>query len=267
MTNTKLLVFCFFSIIFLAGCDTEGENTTDTRYITFRVKIDFQANKDDVYRVVFNDQEINLNGNNFSSGNGEISGTLLAYKNDETVPELETEITVQNGTIISLVQMPDSPISLALSGADEEDPATRNGIKMRFFYALEELGSSAKFVFCMTDGGGDMSQWDEIATINLEKGKFSPYIEFDLAKYYTPQSAAAGEYHDPIITCDIYNESGELLYTHESLSIWVDYLFDLYEPIDENGTRSGYKFMSSQLAIEGGGYGGFNYVFGIPWEN
>lgn len=266
MTNTKLLAFCFFTIVFLAGCNTEGENTY-AGYTTFQVKIDFQANKDDVYRVVFNDQEINLNGNNFSSGNGEISGTLLAYKNDETVPELETEVTIQNGTIISLVQLPDAPISLASSGVDEKDPATRNGIKIRFFYTLEELGSSAKFIFYMTDGGGDMSQWDEIATINLEKGKFSPYIEFDLAKYYTPQSAAAGEYHDPTITCDIYNESGELLYTHESQAILVDYWFNLYEPTDENGARSGYKFMSSQLDVYEGGYGGFTCAFGTPWGN
>ncbi|WP_394700335.1 hypothetical protein [uncultured Bacteroides sp.] len=264
MTNIKLLAFYFLATFFLGGCDTEGENTY-AGYMAFQVKIDFQANKDDVYKIVFNGENIDLNKATYLSGSGEMSGTLLAYKNDETMPELETEVTVQNGTVISLVQLPDSPISLASTSTDEEDPETRNRIKMRFFYTQEELGSTAKFVFYMTDGGGDMSQWDEIANINLEKGKFSPYIEFDLAKYYTPESVAAGEYHDPIITCDIYNESGELLYTHESLAIWIDWSADLYESADENGARSGYKFMSSQLDISEEGYGGFNLVFGIPW--
>jgi hypothetical protein len=41
MTNTKLLAFCFFTIVFLAGCNTEGENTY-AGYTTFQVKIDFQ---------------------------------------------------------------------------------------------------------------------------------------------------------------------------------------------------------------------------------
>jgi len=266
MKNVNLLVLYSLVLILLAGCDYENKYA-EVGFIKYEIKIDFQADKNNVYKVLFNNENIDLNTDSYLSRDAEASGTLLVYKNDETVPELETEVTIQDGTIISLVQLPDSPISLASSGVDEKDPATRNGIKIRFFYTLEALGSSAKFVFYMTDGGGDMSQWDEIATINLEKGKFSPYIEFDLAKYYTPQSAAAGEYHDPTITCDIYNESGELLYTHESQAILVEYWFDLYEPTDENGARSGYKFMSSQLDVYEGGYGEFTCAFGTPWGN
>lgn len=257
----------------LTACETEGDSIgMEQGYNTLTVKLQFQANKDVAYYAILDGEPmptLDAYGASVILPKSEESVSLKVYAEGSAIPELEETIEMEDGSMtVSLVQLPDSPISIASTGAEEADPATRNRIKIRFFYAQEDLGNSLKINVFGTDGGGDFSTWDEITSFTMEKGKFTDYIEFDMAKYYTSETAAAGEYHDPMYCFDVTDlDSGEKIMDYTTFGLRVDLTWDIYELPDENGARSGYKFMSSEMIIDREyGYGYFQFAFGTPWE-
>lgn len=264
----QLIALWAITLMGLTSCDKEGVLVEEvTGYTTVSAKIDFQADKDRTYKMVVDGNEIKEGEKLFLPRTG---GKVLfeVFRDNETTPELQEEIELENGGIISLVQLPESKISLAGVGStEEEDPKTRNSIKARFFYAQQDFGKSIKVDVFVYDASDFEMKWIPLTSFTVQQGKISDYIEFDLAMFYEPGEGIAGD-HMPTFSCDITNmDNGEKILNHENF-VTIEYQDPMnWMSADENGDRSAYKFATFEL--QDFGYGTFMFmpVFGIHWED
>ncbi|WP_448788301.1 hypothetical protein [Bacteroides graminisolvens] len=252
MKNVKSLILYFF-ILILSGCDTEGEYT-DAGYVSFRVKIEWQADANIDYKMTFDNDTIKQN-TGIIVPREQTSGVLRVYRNDETTPELEKEVTIENG-VISLIQLPGSTISLSPT-VEDEDPSESSRIKVRFFYnGIEGIGNSAKVdIFTSTD----FRTWDSVGSITLEEGKLSSYVELNLNHFFPASTRTA------YFCCDITDlATGVMLAQHTSRAGLITFQTGSSSFDSVTGFKAINKFATCQMAAPTTYR--FNYVFGTAWE-
>lgn len=246
-----VLFFCLISL--LAGCDTEGEYT-DAGYTSFEVKIEWQADADVVYKMTFNNDTIKQK-TGIIVPIEQTSGILRVYRNNETSPELEKEVAIENGVVLSLIQLPGSSISFSPT-VDEKDPSESSRIKVRFFYnGIEGIGNSAKVdIFTSTD----FRTWESIGSTTLEEGKLSSYVELNLNHFF-PSSTKTARF-----CCDITDiETGIMVAQHTSRAGLITFQEGSSSFDSVTGFKAINKFATCQMAPPTTYR--FNYVFGTAW--
>ncbi|WP_071145272.1 hypothetical protein [Bacteroides ihuae] len=250
MKNVKLLILYFF-ILILSGCDTEGEYT-DAGYTSFEVKIEWQADADVVYKMTFNNDTIKQK-TGIIVPIEQTSGILRVYRNNETSPELEKEVAIENGVVLSLIQLPGSAISFSPT-EDEKDPSESSRIKVRFFYnGIEGIGNSAKVdIFTSTD----LRTWDSVGSITLEEGKLSSYVELNLNHFFPASTRSA------YFCCDITDlATGVMVAQHTRRAGLITFGSSSFDSV--TGFKAINKFATCQMAAPSTYR--FDYVFGTAW--
>lgn len=250
------------------------DNEKDYSY--FSVNIPYTSDKDNTYQILYNGQKVaigkNDSGLNFKKNfipASELTGTLQVYKNNETSPVLDQEITIDPGQMINLVQLPNEEIRIDLS--EEEDPANRNSIKVRFLnnnkYMIVDYLRIDVFVTASSNNK-NYAQYDSITSIVAKYNEFSPYVELDLARFYNNSTIT-----DPrlYIAYKLYNEeTGERLLPAPTSSPYYgnnSYIYEtLLEPNDR-GPLSLYKFLTwkfNKYSASSKNYG-LLFVYGTEW--
>lgn len=237
----------------------------------FTINIPYMYDTGNTYRVFYNDQEVTVDEFTYIPVS-ELTGTLQVFKNDENDPVLDEEITIDPGQTINLVQLPDEEIRVDLS--DEEDPANRNSIKVRFLNNKQYMFVDYLRIDVFATSYSNQynySQYDSIASVVAKFNEFSPYVELDLAKYYEDPSVTAPD-GDLFVAWKLYNaETGEQLlpvptsspYYGKFYGIWRE----LVEP-DDRGPRSKYKFITCGFYKITASSKNYNilFVYGTEWD-
>lgn len=160
-------------------------------YITFSASLAIW----DGYRVVLNGQNI-VEGTNYNYiKEKKAKSTLFFYKKGENDPVYSMDVDLKNGDKLAILQLSEDRFDLLSDKGEEEDPPqTENLSKIRFFYSpINELNVPAIEVELISYDQGTISSIDLIApSLIVEKGKFSSYIELDIAKYKDMYGTPAG---------------------------------------------------------------------------
>lgn len=207
------------------------------------------------YKAVFNDQEI-LDGENYIRKEN-TTGNLEFYKEDETAPVYSIEdITVEAGQSLIILQSSETEfVSLEGGNGEEEAPATENLSKVNFFYTPSGALNIDAVKMEMYSLDHDVNEVNLVATVTIEKGKLSPYIELDLAQYQETYGTQS------IFAYSLYNaETNELIE-----DVWNgNTTFNLdAQPEDQFKTK--YKFVTFQVTNAGWGYPP-QFIMGEEWE-
>ncbi len=237
----------------------------------FIVNIPYMYDTGNTYRFFYNDQEVTVDEFEHPKTYipvSELTGTLQVYKNDETNPVLNQEITIDPEQTINLVQLPGEEIRVDLS--DEEDPANRNSIKFRFLHNTRtgffgiDLDSIRVDVFATAYSNQyNYNQYDSIGSVVAKFNIFSPYVELDMATYYEEANPT-----NPIVIVGykLYNAyTGEPVmqttsYNGKNYAIWRE----LVEP-DDRGPRGKYKFLTYKFQKIMANYNTV-FVYGTEWD-
>ena len=262
--------FIFYSLLLLsvvlAGCDVsdtlyKGDTFSDAPYMKFSVKIVFQADTANHYKLItYNDKDISIL---YSVLRNDTNGVLKVYNGAETTPELTTTIKHHSGETISLIQLPGQTVQLYGTEAAAADPITRNRVKVRFFYSADDIATGDSVRMLMLSQAYSVvpsSKYDTVATINIVKNKISPYIELNLAKYWTAgsQKKAVFKY----LLYDYINAQKPTVLSTSKQTLNYD---SNGETTDANGPIINYKLQTLQIRKSGTSYG-TDLVFGDKWE-
>lgn len=151
-------------------------------YITFSASLAIWEG----YRVVLNGQDI-VKGTNYNYiKEKKAKSTLFLYKKGENDPVYSMDVDLKNGDKLTILQISEDKFDLLSDKEEEEDPPqTENLSKIRFFYSpIDKLNVPAIEVELISYDQGTASSIDIITpSLIVEKGKFSSYIELDIAKY------------------------------------------------------------------------------------
>lgn len=244
-------------------------------FVYFSVVIPYTYDQGNTYQVLYNSQEVAVGKDDIGGYKknfipvSELTGTLQVYKNNETSPVLDQEITIDPGQTIHLVQLPGEEIRIDLS--DEEDPANRNSIKVRFLNNNKNMIVDYLRIDVFATAYSNYpnyAQYDSITSIVAKFNEFSPYVELDLARYYGNSSLT---YPNLYIAYKLYNaETEEKLlpaptsspYYGKSTAIWSE----LADP-DDRGPRSRYKFLTWKFNKASASSTNYNiaFVYGTEW--
>lgn len=254
MKNIHLFILFFCFLFLLIGCDKNGESL-DKGYSLFEVNMLWQADASISYKYTLDNDTV--------SGLAYIprdktSGILRVFKNDETTPELEQEVTLQGGSnIIDLVQLPESPVMISPS---ESDPSTAHHVKVRLFYkGIEGWGSSVKVdIYATVDR---VTYTSTGVSVILEEGELSSYFELDLNQFFPTSTSPV--YFNSDIT-DVV--TGTLLVNHSKGTNYGAIQFGTTSLDATNGWQSTNKCATSQMKKQGSSLFRFLPVFGIPWK-
>lgn len=249
------------SLVFLPGCDTEAE-VLDGGYIEFGgVKLVFQADAADTYKFTLDGDTIRISERRYLPRT-KTTALLRAFKNNETTPVLEEEIAIEHRKMVELVQMPGADIVVA-SAEEEEDPSSGNSTKVRFFYKnIDGLGSSIKIDIYAAFAWGTTFLPDPVASVSVEEGQLSEYVELDLNCVYTEDPDAS-----PMFFSDIFDLENNVQFTdHESIDYNEKGMIPVFgfSSTEEPGYKSPYKFETFQLSTEWD-MKMFTPVFNTPW--
>ena len=262
--------FIFYSLLLLsvvlAGCDVsdtlyKGDTFSDAPYMKFSVKIVFQADTANHYKLItYNDKDISIL---YSVLRNDTNGVLKVYNGAETTPELTTTIKHHSGETISLIQLPGQTVQLYGTEAAAADPITRNRVKVRFFYSADDIATGDSVRMLMLSQAYSVvpsSKYDTVATINIVKNKISPYIELNLAKYWTTgsQKKAIFKY----LLYDYINLQKPTALSTSKQTLTYD---SNGETTDTNGPIINYKLQTLQIRKSGTTYS-TDLVFGVKWE-
>lgn len=258
MKRIYLLLLLFSILASLSSCDTEG-NFIDTGYNTFGgVKILWQADNTIKYKLT-------LDGDSISKvyyPSDKTKGILKVFKNDETTPELETEVAI-NGKQVELVQMPESPIMLAANN-DETNPSNRNSVKVRFFIPsnFNDWANSVQVDIYATVDKKNYTPTGK--SLTLEKGKLSDYVELNLNMFF-PESSNTVTFN-----FDVKDMDGNILVDHTASKSKNNQI--LFQSGSSKLTDTGWepinKFATTQMEKKTAGSNvlyRFLYKFGTSW--
>jgi len=104
------------------------------------------------------------------------------------------------------------------------------------------------------------SKYDTVATINIVKNKISPYIELNLAKYWTATSQKKATFK--YLLYDYINLQKPTALTTSKQTLTYD---TNGETTDTNGPIINYKLQTLQIRKSGTTYS-TDLVFGVKWE-
>lgn len=154
-------------------------------YISFNVNIIYSnEGQENLYKVVFNDLELN-NGVNYMSKKDDLTGSIEIYKEEETIPVFSKAISLDSGSSINIMQLSETEF-LSVPTNDEPDPESERYTKVRFFYTSDGIPdvASVKLIVYATDYGL-YSTFAEIGSIEeLKVGELSAYLTCDW-QYFT----------------------------------------------------------------------------------
>jgi len=264
--NKLTFSFLILLSILLQACDVsdtlaKGDTFSDAPYMKFSVKIVFQADAAKQYKVVtYNDKDISIP---YSILRTDTSGVLKVYNGTETTPELIATIKHHSGETISMIQLPGQTLQLYGTEATAVNPITRNRVKVRFFYSAANIATGDSVRMLLLSQAYSVvpsSKYDTVGTINILKNKISPYVELNLAKYWTASSQKKAifkyllyDYINPQNPTVLSSTKQTLNYTTTG------------ESTDANGPIVGYKLQTIQLTKSVSTYK-TDFVFGSKWE-
>jgi len=271
MKTLKLSLSIFFLILIITGCETEGDNIHEASLTGLEVKIAFQDDATIQYRATWNDKEILRSGKTDSTitiSRDSLSGTLKVYKNNETEPELEKQMTISPGYTISLVQLPGSPIIIN-SGEDEADPSNRTSVKVRFMYSdMPGWGDSVKvdiFVY-ISDPDGVKSTRSTGVSVIVKERELSPYVELDLNQFVSDLTRYERTRTYVTDVTDI--ATGTLLVDHTTSSTGQigQISFGSKRWVNDTGWKPSQKFSTCYAYLNPNTNKiSFQFGFGAPW--
>ena len=265
MNKLTFSLLIVLSILF-QSCDVsdtlaKGDTFSDAPYMKFSVKIVFQADATKQYKVVtYNDKDISIS---YSILRTDTSGVLKVYNGTETTPELTTTIKHHSGETISLIQLPGQTVQLYGTEVGATDPITRNRVKVRFFYSAANIATGDSVRMLMLSQAYSVvpsSKYDTVGTINIIKNKISPYIELNLAKYWTTSSQKKATFK--YLLYDYINLQKPTVLSSSKQTLNYN---TTGESTDTNGPIVGYKLQTIQLTKSVSTYG-TDFVFGTKWE-
>lgn len=172
----------------------------EDKYTTFTPTIIFSGNKDD-YTATFNNGEIVEGKANYIAKDN-LTGTFrIVRKADNTILH-EEEITIEAEGKLQYMQISDTEF-LEISEGDEPDPESRQYTKIRFLYTADAFPGHDKLQLVVYLMDLDAAQFtDPIATIELEAGKISEYIQINNDEF--GQGVVNGVY-------DLIDEDGNMI--------------------------------------------------------
>ena len=217
-------------------------------YTTFTPIISYFNPNTDLYTVTFNNGELSNNVKNYIA-EADLSGTLKIVRNVDGQVLYEQDMTIMPEGQFSLMQLSDTDF-LDISDGEEADPESRQYTKIRFFYTADAFPGHDKLKLVVYLMDLDAMQFTApIATIDLEAGKISEYIQIDNDAF--GQGVVNGVY-------DLIDESGNMIVNnleHFNTSI----------PI---GTSDN-KFMTFRFmdpSHQGGDNVQCNFILSTPWK-
>ncbi|MBP2644302.1 MAG: hypothetical protein H6Q67_2189 [Firmicutes bacterium] len=250
--HSFILFFCF--LFLLVGCDNNEDVYVNKGYSLFKVKMLWQADASISYKYTLDNDSV---GSVSSYIRGKTSGILRVFKNNETTPELEQAVTLQEGdNVVDLVQLPESPVVISPS---EDDPSTAHHVKVRLFYkGIAGWGSSVKVdIYATVDR---VTYTSTGVSVVLEEGKLSPYFELDLNQFFPTNTSQV------VFNSDITDvATGTLLSNHTKGTNYGAIQFGTTSFDATNGWKSTNKCATSQVKKQASLFR-FLLAFGIPWE-
>ena len=236
-------------LIKLVGRNIAISSSVSLEYTTFTPIISYSdpATADDLYTVTFNNEELANKEKNYIAEE-DLNGTLRIVRNADGKILYEQDMTITEGQF-SLMQLSDSEL-LEISDGEEPDPVSRQYTKIRFFYTADAFPGHDKLQLVVYLMDLDAMQFtDPIATIDLEAGKISEYIQIDHDTF--GQGVVNGVY-------DLIDEDGNMI---------VDNMQHLDTYI--NIATSDNKFMTFRF-LDPSHQGGDNVqcspILSTPWE-
>lgn len=172
-------------------------------YTTFIPVISFSdpTTATDLYSVTFNNGKLANNIKNYIAKE-DLNGTLRVVRNADGKILYEQDVTIMPEGKLNLMQLSDIEF-LELSNGDEPDPDSRQYTKIRFIYTADAFPGHNKLRLVVYLMDLDAMQFTEpIATIELEAGKISEYIQIDNNAF--GQGVVNGVY-------DLIDESGNMI--------------------------------------------------------
>lgn len=219
----------------------------EDKYTTFTPTIIFSGNKDD-YTATFNNGEIEEGETNYIAKDN-LTGTFRIVRKADNTILYEEEITLEADGTLQFMQLSDTEF-LEIPESDEPDPESRQYTKIRFFYTADAFPEHDKLRLVVYLMDLDAAQFTEaIATIELEAGKISEYIQIDNDAF--GQGSVNGVY-------DLIDENGNMIVDntqHFNTSIQI-------------GTSDN-KFMTFRFvdpSHQGGDNVGCSRILYTPWE-
>lgn len=253
--HSFILFFCF--LFLLVGCDNNEDSYVDKGYSLFGVNMLWQADASIGYKYTLDSDTVKV-GEAFYLPRDKTSGIFRVFKNDETTPELEQEVTLQEGNnVIDLVQLPESSVVISPS---EDDPSTTHHVKVRLFYkGIAGWGSSVKVdIYATVDR---VTYTSTGVSVVLEEGKLSPYFELDLNQFFPTNTSQV------VFNSDITDvATGALLVDHSKGTNYGAIQFGTTSLDATNGWKSTNKCATSQMKKQGSSLFRFLLTFGTPWE-
>ena len=170
-------------------------------YTTFTPIISYFNPNTDLYTVTFNNGELSNKVKNYIA-EADLSGTLKIVRNVDGQVLYEQDMTIMPEGQFSLMQLSDTDF-LDISDGEEADPESRQYTKIRFFYTADAFPGHDKLKLVVYLMDLDAMQFTApIATIDLEAGKISEYIQIDNDAF--GQGVVNGVY-------DLIDESGNMI--------------------------------------------------------
>ncbi|MFS2828772.1 hypothetical protein AAH084_09885 [Bacteroides faecis] len=170
-------------------------------YTTFTPIISYSDPNTDLYTVTFNNGVLSNKVKNYIA-EADLSGTLKIVRNADGQVLYEQDMTIMPEGQFSLMQLSDTDF-LEMSDGEEPDPDPRQYTKIRFFYTADAFPGHDKLQLIVYLMDLDAMQFtDPIATIDLEAGKISEYIQIDNDTF--GQGVVNGVY-------DLIDENGNMI--------------------------------------------------------
>lgn len=237
MKKIYLYIPLFCILLSFAGCDTEGE-VVDTGFITTDVNLVWKADNTASYKLTLDGDTVK---SQMHFSRDKKKAMLRAFKNNETTPELEEEVTLENNKRIELIQLPGSKISF-YKASEETDPSSEHNVKLRLFYSTTEgWGKSVKVDIWAKAGRRGEHVPTNISMI-LKEGKLSDYTELNL-NYFLPDNEGSPKFYAEIT--DV--ETGKQLADQFDTRIGIGSMGEF----DSNrGYKNEYKLVTAQLSID-----------------
>ena len=170
-----------------------------------------------------------------------VKGTLVFYKEGENDPVYSMNVELKEGDKLAILQNSEEEFNILSDEGEEEDPPqTENLSKIRFFYLpVGELKDMPAIeVELISFSQADISTIEKIIpSLIVEKGKFSSYLELNIAKHEFTAFAYSIYAYDTET-----NTRGELIENAMNVNnvFWLDTQQD-----DRNKTK--YKFSTYQI--------------------
>lgn len=169
-----------------------------------------------------------------------VSGELQLVKLDDNSVVLSRKMTVEPDATITLLQVSDVEF-LEFDSNDEQASSSDDYTKVRVYYTLtDELKEKSYTItfYAFDVWTYDMTQVHEIASIEIEAGKISPYVEVSGRIF---EESSGGQVQ---LTYDLVSKDGTIVRTHTTGNI----ILFLFEKDYDNYLNFRHKFSTFNIS-------------------